>query len=186
LRVIKGLDVGIAHPTAVAWLAYDPEQKITYLVRTYRASDEKAAVHGAVVNSMWAHAPTAYPPDADTREKGSGESLLPLYGINHPRLFENPDGSRSREAGIMAMQEAMSQGAFKVFRGQCEEFLQEIRGYHRDSKGNIVDVHDDVISATRYAFQMVGRFGVPLAERNAAFTGGLYPDLGLRDRKRRA
>ena len=24
LRVIKGLDVGIAHPTAVAWLAYDP------------------------------------------------------------------------------------------------------------------------------------------------------------------
>ena len=25
------------------------------------------------------------------------------------------------------------------------------------------------ISATRYAFQMVGRFGVPLAERNAAF-----------------
>ena len=185
LRVIKGLDVGIAHPTAVAWLAYDPEQRITYLVRTYRASDEKAAVHGAAVNAMWPNAPTAYPPDADTREKGSGQSLLPLYGINHPRLFENPDGSRSREAGIMAMQEAMAMDTFKVFRGQCEEFLQEIRGYHRDAKGNIVDVHDDVISAVRYAFQMVGRYGVTLNERNQAYTGGLYPDLGLRERGRK-
>lgn len=187
LRVMKGLDVGIAHPTAIAWLAYDPEQSITYLVRTYRASNEKAAVHGAVVNSMWPNAPTAYPPDADTREKGSGESLLPMYGINHPRLFANPDGSRSREAGIMAMQESMAQGNFKVFRGQCDHFMEELRSYHRDDKGNIVDVHDDAISAVRYAFQMVGRYGVPLSERNTQFTGGVYPRLNLRDQtKRRA
>jgi hypothetical protein len=184
LKCIKAVDVGIAHPTGGAWLAYDPEIGTTYLVKTYRSAGEKAAVHGAAMNAMWPNAPTVYPQDADTREKGSGESLLPLYGFIKPTLFSNPDAKDSNyvEPGIMAMQKAESEGRFKVFAGQCEEFMEEIRTYHRDDRGNVVAERDDVISAVRYGFQTVGRFGVPLNERSNAWSGSLYRDLGLRTR----
>lgn len=185
MRVIKAMDVGINHPTGAAWLAYDPEVRTTYVVKTYRESDQKAAVHGAAINAMWTHAPTVYPPDADTREKGSAESLLPLYNLKRPVKFTNPDDTNYIEPGIMAMQEAMSQGRFKIFRGQCDELIEEMRTYHRDKHGNIVAERDDVISAVRYGFQMVGRYGVPLAERNTSYSGGLYPQLGLRSGTRR-
>jgi phage terminase large subunit-like protein len=184
MKVIKAVDVGVAHPTGGAWLAYDPENTVTYLVRTYRSAGEAAAVHGAAMNAMWPNAPTVYPQDADTREKGSAQSLLPLYGFKTPILFTNPDPKDSNyvEPGIMAMQAAEEQGRFFGFRGQCDEFMEEIRTYHRDERGNIVAERDDVISAVRYGFQTIGRYGVALAERSNAWSGNLYPDLGLRTR----
>ena len=188
LKVIKAIDVGLAHPTAIAWMAYDPETLTHYLVRTYRENNKEAAVHGAVANSMWPNAPCVYPPDADTREKSSNASLLPHYGLKRVQEFSNPEvlgqapNQRGREPGIMAMQEAMSQGRFRVFKGECEPFMEELRTYHRDTYGNVVDERDDVISAVRYAFQTVGRFGVNLEERNQEYAGGLYRDLGLRTR----
>lgn len=180
LKVIKAMDVGVAHPTAIVWLAYDPEIKTYYLVRTYRESDKEAAVHGAVANSMWPNAPVVYPKDADTREKGSAKSLLPLYNLKKQVEFSNPDGSNTREPGIMEIQEAMSQGRFKVFEGACDEFMEELRTYHRDDRGNIVDERDDVMSAVRYGVQTIGRYGVPADERANEYAGGLYRDLGLR------
>jgi hypothetical protein len=185
LRVIKAMDVGVNHPTGAAWLAYDPELRTTYFVKTYRESNQPAAVHGAAINAMWPHAPTVYPPDADTREKGSAKSLLPLYNLKQPVMFSNPDDTGFVEPGIMEMQAAISQGRFKIFRGQCDELLEEMRTYHRDKHGNIVAERDDVISAARYGFQMVGRFGVSLTERNRAHAGNLYPQLGLRTGTRR-
>ena len=188
MKVIKGMDVGVAHPTAGAWLAYDPELSTYYVVRTYRQEGEAAAVHGAVLNSMWPNAPTVYPPDADTREKGSAKSLLPLYGLKKQQEFSNPPAPGETttnnyiEPGIMAMQEALSQGRLFVFRGQADEFMEEMRTYHRDDRGNVVAERDDVISAVRYAFQTVGRYGVLMEERHNAYAGGLYKDLGLRTR----
>ena len=37
----------------------------------------------------------------------------------------------------------------------CRKLLEEIRMYHRDEKGKIVDLMDDLISATRYGHMML-------------------------------
>lgn len=165
-RVIRGLDVGIDHPTAGAWVAYDPEGDVIYLTRTYRQADQPVpAVHAVAFNSQWAHAPLVVPHDADSRSHGVTETVREMYqsaGIRSTLAFANPDGSKHVEPGLMAMLERMKTGRFKVF-STCAEWWDEFRKYHRE-KGQVVKIDDDVISATRYAAQMVATHGVPVVE----------------------
>jgi hypothetical protein len=65
----------------------------------------------------------------------------------------------------MALYERMRTGRFKVF-SSCVEWWDEFRKYHRD-KGKIIALDDDVISATRYGFQMIFTHGVTVAETPA-------------------
>lgn len=164
-RVIRAIDIGIDHPTAIAWLAYDPEADVIYLVRTHRRANEIVAAHAAVANSQWPHAPMVFPHDADNREKGSGETVRQLYaqsGITTGINFQNPDGSRYVEPGILAMYERMRTDRFKVF-STCTEFFDEFRKYHRED-GKLVKLDDDVISAVRYGHQMVTGSGVAVQD----------------------
>jgi len=182
MRCIRAIDLGIGHPTSVAWLAFDSEQDITYLVKTYRQADEKAAYHAAAANGLWPNAPLVFPPDIDNREKGSGETVLTYYeqaGIHNGVMFENHDGSRYVEPGIMAIQEAEQAGKFKIFRGCCNEYLEERRTYHRNQKGLIVKERDDTMDAVRYGYQMVGTHGVK-AENRRRQAYDTVPNLGLR------
>jgi phage terminase large subunit-like protein len=185
LKCLRSIDIGINHPTGIAWLAFDPEQGITYLVRTHRKGDTPAPIHAATANGMWPNTPMVFPPDADGREKGSGDSVRKIYGecgITNSVIFSNPDGTTYVEPGIMALQNAIQAGKFLVFRGQCPEFVEETRSYHRDHRGQIVKERDDVLDAVRYGFQMIGRHGTEVAQRTNANHGGLYPQLGLRAR----
>jgi phage terminase large subunit-like protein len=161
LRVLRAVDLGIDHPCATAWLAYDPEADVMYLTRTHSRSGSIVAEHAAVTNSQWDHSPCVFPHDADNREKGSGQTVRMLYeqnGIRNALDFSNPDGSIYVEPGIQALYEWMRTDKFKVF-STCKEFFDEFRKYHRD-EGKIVKLDDDVISATRYGAQMVKRYGV--------------------------
>lgn len=183
LRVLRAIDIGIDHPTAVVWVAHDPESDTVYVVRTYRQSGEVPSVHVTVANSQWRHAPLVVPPDIDQREKGSGKTVRQYYleaGVATMVTFTNPDGSNYVEPGIMAMEEDFRSGKLKVF-ADCPEFFDEYRSYHRKN-GKIVAERDDVMSATRYAVQMVRRYGVPLGEARSSIPGNLYPDLGLSER----
>jgi phage terminase large subunit-like protein len=176
-RVIRAIDIGIDHPTAVAWLAHDPETDVIYLVRTYRRANEIVAAHATVANSQWSHAPLVFPHDADNREKGSGETVRQLYsqsGISAGINFQNPDGSRFVEPGILAMYERMRTDRFKVF-STCVEFFDEFRKYHRED-GKLVKLDDDVISAVRYGHQMVCQYGVPVQDEpfQVAKVGGAF------------
>lgn len=167
-RVLRALDIGIDHPTAGAWLAYDPEGDVIYLTRTYRRANEIVPVHAVALNAQWAHSPLVVPHDADQREKGSGETVRSMYeqcGVRNTVMFQNPDGSRFVEPGLMAMLERMRTGRFKVF-STCLEWWDEMRKYHRE-RGKIVALDDDVISATRYGFQMVQTHGVPVDDAPA-------------------
>jgi phage terminase large subunit-like protein len=169
-RVLRGLDIGIDHPTALAWVAFDPEGDIVYVVRTYRQAGEIVAAHAAAANAQWSHAPLVVPHDADQREKGSGETVKALYeaaGIAETLSFANPDGSRFVEPGIMAMYERMRTDRFKVF-STCREWWDEFRKYHRKD-GKLVKVDDDCISAVRYAAQMVAEHGVSVKEQAPQF-----------------
>ena len=57
------------------------------------------------------------------------------------------------EPGLIEMLEYMRTGKFKVFK-TCSQFFEEMRMYHRDEKGILVKLKDDIICATRYAFVM--------------------------------
>jgi len=181
MRVVRAIDIGIDHPTAIAWIAYDPEVDTAYVMRVYRRSGEVPSVHMAVANSMWPHAPLIVPPDIDQREKGSGRTVRAYYqdaGAQNLVTFANPDGSVYVEPGILAMSEGLRNEKIKVF-ANCNEFFDEYRGYHRRN-GKIVAERDDVISAVRYGLQTVKKYGVTVQDVQRHH-GRLYPDLGLRD-----
>jgi len=61
-------------------------------------------------------------------------------------------------------------GKFRIFKGLID-LLDEFRQYHRDEKGKIVKVRDDLLDAMRYAFMMrryavrVGDVGKPKVEK---------------------
>lgn len=163
-RVLRAIDLGIDHPTAIVWLAYDPEQDVIYLTRVYRQSNQILAVNALAGNTMWPHAPMVFPHDADQRNPGSGEAYKVEYqkaGIANGVDFANPDGSNYVEVGITILNDRMQTGRFRVFR-DCVEFFDEYRKYHRKN-GQIVKLDDDVISATRYGAVMVATRGVPVS-----------------------
>ena len=56
------------------------------------------------------------------------------------------DGSTSVEAGVLLMLDRMRGGRWKVFKGDNDAWLDEVRTYHRDAKtGLIVKEADDAI-----------------------------------------
>ena len=69
---------------------------------------------------------------------------------NPPALGENKGGN-SIEEGLMAMVQAMENDRFKVF-ATLGDWFEEFRMYHR-KVGKVVPFRDDLMSATRYAFQ---------------------------------
>jgi len=165
-RVIRSIDLGINHPTAICWLAYDMEADTIYLTKTYAVKGEPAAVHAAAANSYWPDAPIVFPHDVDQTEKGSGQTVRRYYekaGIKHARDFKNIDGSIKVEPGIFDIYERMKDGRFKVF-STCTEFWHEFRLYHRD-EGKLVKVNDDVMDAMRYGAVMVPRYGATISGR---------------------
>jgi hypothetical protein len=85
------------------------------------------------------------------------------------------DGSRSVESGVLEMLDRMRGGRWKVFRGQNDAWLEEVRIYRRED-GLLVKESDDAISASRYGL-MMRRFGRS-AKFSARFNRRIdYPPL---------
>ena len=57
------------------------------------------------------------------------------------------------EAGLFEILDLMRKGKWKIFRGN-RELINEFLQYHRDDKGKIVKVGDDLLDAMRYAYMM--------------------------------
>jgi hypothetical protein len=57
------------------------------------------------------------------------------------------------KAGLYEIRDLMRKGKFKIFSGLRDVF-DEILQYHRDEKGKIVKVRDDLLDAIRYAYMM--------------------------------
>jgi len=163
LRFIRAMDLGINHPTAIAWLAYDAEIDRIYVLRTYSQSGDAAAVHASACNSYLDFAPCVFPPDIDNREKGSGKTLRKYYaeaGLKNTLDFKNEDGTRFVEPGIVELDDRMRSDRLKVF-DTCEDFFREKALYHRKD-GQIDKTNDDVMDAVRYGAAMIRKHGVPL------------------------
>lgn len=163
--IICGIDFGIDHYTACAWLAWDRDTDTTYLYDAVRIRQSTPREIAPIMKTRGEWVPVAWPHDGLQTEKSSGIQLADFYrheGIN--MLFEKAslpetgaeEGYKvsrfSVEAGVMLMFQYMQAGKFKVFAG-LNDFFEEFRLYHRKD-GKIVKEQDDLLSAVRYGFVM--------------------------------
>ena len=158
---IAAIDFGWDHPTAVVWCAVDNETDTFYVYDCYRASKASPAVHAEIIRQRPRFIPIAYPHDGNRRDsmgnpgladqyRGHGCNFLLEHFTNPPALGQTK-GSNSIEEGLMAMIQSMEDGRFKVFN-TLSDWFEEFRMYHR-KQGKVVAIRDDLMSATRYAFQ---------------------------------
>ncbi len=152
-RRVCGIDIGITHPTAAVWTAYDASSDTMYIYDCYHQTDSVPAVHAMAINARGKWIPVVLPHDADNVERGSGRSVAEYYreaGVNaQVETFYNPigaDGKRNNfvEPGILDLLQRMKTGRLKVF-STCGRIFEEMRRYHRKD-GRIVKKFDDVIN----------------------------------------
>jgi len=157
--VILGLDFGWDHPQAIIKLAIDPDNDIVYLINSWKASKTSANDAWGATKAWAKDVPMAWPADGLNHEKGkdvakqqkenwsdAGFNLL----LSHAKW---PKGGVSVESGLYELGDRQRKGLFKVFKGQSD-YMAEHRQYHRDEKGKIVKVNDDMLDAVRYAYMM--------------------------------
>jgi len=163
------IDFGIGHPFGATLIAWDKDNDVLHIVEAFRMSDAMPILHAKRMKPIGAAVPVAWPQDGTAREKSTGETLAAAYKKEGLLMLAGhatwPDGGVSTEAGILEMQQRIVTGRLKV-ANHLGEWLEEFRNYHRKD-GQIVKVHDDLMSATRIGV-MAKRFGrqVPL--------GGFY------------
>jgi len=156
-RRVCGLDHGLQHPAALAWLAYDPDTDIVYLYDTWKQSDTTISDRVQAWKQRGDWIPVAWPHDVGARDKGvTGRPFAEIYENYGMKMLThsarmNPDtgGAQPREPIIEAVYTRMRTGRFKVFQS-CRDWLSEQQRYHRKD-GQVVDMDDDLISATHYA-----------------------------------
>ncbi len=165
---IVGIDFGFNHPFAAVKLAWDRDADDVYLTAEYRQKGAVPTTHADVIKKWGEWIPVAWPHDGLNTEKGTGDELRQSYekcGLNMlPEKATNPpdfsmgqkegEGGNSKEKSILDMFQRMENGKFKVF-ATCTNWLAEKSMYHRDEKAKIVDLMDDLISASRYAHMML-------------------------------
>ena len=164
----NGMDFGYDHPQAFIQLAWNQEDNEFYLMHCWKQSKVSANEAWGAVNSWASRIPTAWPHDGLQHEKGrsdavqqkvhyekAGFNMMPEHAT-HPPINVNGEmksGGNSVEHGIYEINDLMRKGKFKVF-SNCRPFFDEFTQYHRDDKGKIVKVNDDILDATRYAYMM--------------------------------
>jgi len=172
---IIGIDLGFDHPNGTALLAWDNEKDVYYLYDEHSERGETLSMHAQEIRKLGGDVfPVVVPHDAFKKDSNNSGmqfvKILENYGLNVVmQPFSNPPGADGKpggnnvEAGLAVMLRAMEEGRFKVFK-TCTKFLQELPLYHRKD-GKIHDRNDDMISATRYAFQMAARYARPGTRR---------------------
>lgn len=164
--VIDGMDFGWSHPQAHVQLVIDPDTDDVYVTKAFKQSHMSPSEAWGSVKKWAADVPTAWPLDGLQTEKGSGKQQKSYYeDAGFDMLDEHatwPDGSNGVEAGLFEILDLMRKGKFKVFKG-LRQFFDEFLQYHRDDKGKIVKVVDDILDAVRYAY-MMRRFAIRVGE----------------------
>ena len=167
-RRICGVDFGIDHPGAAAWIALDPDADCIYVYDCYRKSGETASYHASAIRNRGAWIPVSWPHDGMIRDKAGGEALKDQWikeGVNmlfeSARYEDGKGGGQAREPITIDILERMRTGRFKVF-SNLNDWFEEKRMLHRKD-GKIVPKNDDIESATRYAVMMM-RYAITQGE----------------------
>ncbi|WKV16979.1 terminase-like family protein [Microcystis phage MJing1] len=153
---IIGIDLGFDHPFGAAMLRWDRDTDTVFVTATHRAVQQTILQQASVLKA-WGGYPVAWPHDAASHDRASGEPMAALYrkqGLN--MLHEHATfaaGGYSLEASIADLIERMETGRFKVFE-HVADLREEFRTWHRKD-GKVVKQNDDVISAVRYGLMML-------------------------------
>ena len=171
--VIGGMDFGWDHPQAQVQLVEDRDNGVFYLTHCWKASKVSANDAWGAVKSWQQNIPIAWPHDGLQNEKGrddavqqkvhysnAGFKMTPEHATHPPivKAGKSHTGGNSVEHGLYEINDLMRKGQFKVF-SSCRDYFNEFNQYHRDQKGKIAKVMDDIIDAKRYAY-MMRRFSV--------------------------
>jgi phage terminase large subunit-like protein len=190
-----GMDLGVDHPWAAVLIAWDVDQDVIHLVAELRMSDQTPAGHVTAMRSLEKRLfnrhmdfPVAWPTDAGTRDRGSGEPIKNLYKQFGLRMMFEPAShpgvkgaaAYSLEGGVQEIDARERGGKWKVARGMvC--YLEERRLYHRKD-GEIVRLRDDTLAAARYGY-MMRRFFKTFEESGGGYPPGSWPGPHGRVRK---
>lgn len=154
---IAGIDLGgYDHPTAACKLAWDRDADVVYVTHCHR-QNATIMQHASALKAWGEKLPFAWPHDALSHDRQSGETFAELYrrqGLN--MLWERAsfeDGGYGVEAGVAMMLDRLETGRLKVF-SHLGEWFEEYRLYHRKD-GRIVKEQDDLLSANRYGLMML-------------------------------
>lgn len=155
---IGALDLGWDHPTAAVEVAHDRDSDSVYVINAYRVREQTVAVHAGALLPWGKNLPWAWPHDAFSHDKGSGEQIAELYrrhGLNmlpeHSQFAD--DRGNGVEAGLFEMLDRIQTNRLKVFE-HLNDWFEEFELYHRKD-GVVVKERDDLMSATRYAIMML-------------------------------
>lgn len=155
--VINGMDFGWDHPQAHVQLWIDPDEDVVYVARGIKQTKKQPYEIWERIKVWAKDVPSAWPHDGLQTEKGSAKQQKSYYeDAGWEMLPEHstwPAGGNGVEQGIVEIYNRINLGKFRIFdhlTDVFDEFLQ----YHRDEKGNIVKVNDDLLSAIRYAYMM--------------------------------
>ncbi len=162
---IAAIDFGYTHPTAVVWIAIEPESGTLYIYDCLRIEKREIVEIAPYINQRDnGITPIAWPHDGNkqTGMGGSIQNQFRMYGVNLMKdKFTNPpkegqiEGKGGNEImpGLVEMSTRFKSGRLKVF-SHLEEWFEEYRSYHhKDHK--VIDRDDDLMSATRYAVQSI-------------------------------
>lgn len=140
-----GMDVGW-NRTAAIWIAHDRDSGKKYVYDEYYRGQAEPSIHAIGVKARGAWIPGAIDPAARGRSQIDGRKLFDMYtdlGLD----IENADNAR--EAGILAVWEALSQGMLLIFKS-CVNTLAEYPLYRRDEKGQVIKKNDHLMDSLRY------------------------------------
>ncbi len=161
---IKGIDFGgtDGHPHAIAELAWDRDNDITYLIWEWR-DNGRTRDHAFAINARDPWVPVAWPHDGMKHDPGSGLRLHTQYRDDHhvnmlsrsARYTNDVGGKQAQWPVIETIRDDMDAGKFRVFR-TCTNWQREADSYHTKD-GKIVSKRDDLLKASFYA-RMMRRF----------------------------
>jgi phage terminase large subunit-like protein len=178
---VKGIDLGISHPAAVADLAWDRDNDVVYLTWVWRKSNASTIEHAHAINARDEWVPVAWPHDGMVRDPRSMQEFHKIYRNEHhvkmlsksARYTNDVGGAQAQWPIIEQLNMRIAAGKFKVFV-TCQQFLEEYRSYHTKD-GKIVAKRDDVLKATLYALMMLRYAQSPMqAERGPQQTIGAF------------
>lgn len=185
-----GIDLGIDHPWAFVLMCWDVDSDVLHLVAELRVSGQTPAQHFGLIRALemrlfgrHMHFPIAWPADAGTRDKGSGEPVKNFYKSYGLRMMPEPAthaklkgvAANSLEGGVAEIDLRERNSKWKVSRS-CVCYLEERRLYHRKD-GEIVKLRDDTLSAARYGM-MMRRYFKPFEECDSWSGAAAWPSGG--------
>lgn len=180
-----------SHPFGAVLGHWDPLTDIIYIQHALRLRNVTPMHHAAAMKLVCAAAPVFWPHDGHRAVNGNeNETTQGLYKaqglrmwMEHATFKHTGKTGYSTETGILEMHQRMTTGRLKVCSNLLE-WWEEFIAYHRDERGELVKVADDLMSATRILCMMLPRYGVSVPMGNLG--GRLWSDAVRNSESRRA